>query len=45
MRQEKQLLLKANSEIVDDIGPFIFTLEQSKPRGRFWEEGKQWEVG
>lgn len=45
MLLEKQLLLKADSEIAEDIDAFIFTMNQSKPQGRFWEEGKQWEVG
>ena len=45
MLQGKQLLRKANSEIVDDIDAFIFVIEQNKPRGRFLEEGKQQEVG
>lgn len=38
--QEKQLLLKANSEVVEDTGVF-FTVEQSKPRKK-QREGRRW---
>lgn len=38
---EKQLLLKANCGVFEDIGIFLFTMEQNKPRGKLWEGGKQ----
>lgn len=38
--REKQLLLKANSEVVEDTG-VLFPVEQSKPRKK-QREGRRW---